>query len=133
MANILFDTGREGILDRTIDMTSDIRVMLVPSTYSFVASHKFVTDLAVTDNGRSASLTGMTYTSGAFDANDTTLLASAAVACNALIVYDYSGDDSTSRLVAYIDTPTAGLPMTPAAGQTVNIAFDQTANKIFKL
>ena len=45
----------------------------------------------------------------------------------------HTGADATARLVAYIDTPTSGLPFTPAAGQTVNITWDNGANKIFKL
>lgn len=46
MANALYDPGREGFLDGTIDWdTGDIRAMLVLSTYTFVASHKFITDL----------------------------------------------------------------------------------------
>lgn len=69
MANALFDPGREGILDETIGMSSgDIRCMLVKSTYTFSAAHKFITDLGSVDNGRSAALASKTFTSGVFDA-----------------------------------------------------------------
>lgn len=135
MANVLFDPGREGHLDGTIvESTGDIRVMLVKSAYAFSAAHKFLSDItAGNDNGRSAALASKTITNGVFDAADTTLTATAAVACNALIVFQHTGVDATARVIAYIDTPTAGLPFTPAASQTVNIAFDNGANKIFKL
>lgn len=134
MANVLFDPGREGILDTTINMvTGDIRAVLVRSSYTFSAAHKFLSDIATAnENGRSATLTGKTYTSGVFDAADTSLTATAAAASNALVVFVHTGVDTTARLVAYIDTAT-GLPFTPSAGQTVSVVWDNNANRIFKL
>ena len=134
MANALFDPGREGFLDGSIDWdTGDIRVMLVLSSYSFSAAHKFIADLGAVDNGRSAALGSKTVTSGVADAGDTSLVATAATASKALVVFQHTGADATARLIAYIDTPTSGLPFTPSAGQTVNIAWDNGTNRIFKL
>lgn len=134
MANALFDPGREGFLDGSIDWdTGDIRVMLVLSSYSFSAAHKFIADLGAVDNGRSAALGSKTVTSGVADAADTSLVATAATASKALVVFQHTGADATARLIAYIDTPTWGLPFTPSAGQTVNIAWDNGTNRIFKL
>lgn len=134
MANALFNSGREGFLDGSINWsTGDMRVMLVKSTYSFLATHKFLADLGAVDNGRSASLGTKTVTDGIADAADTSLVATAAVACSALVIFQHTGADATARIVAFIDTPTAGLPFTPSAGQTVNVVFDNGANKIFKL
>lgn len=134
MANVLYDPGREGFLDGSIDWdTGDIRVMLVLSSYAFSAAHKFVSDLGAVDNGRSAALGSKTVTNGVADAADTSLVATAATASKALVIFQHTGTDSTARLIAYIDTPTSGLPFTPSAGQTVNIAWDNGANRIFKL
>ena len=134
MANALFDPGREGFLDGSIDWdTDDIRVMLVLSSYSFSAAHKFLADLGAVDNGRSAALGTKTVTNGVADAADTSLVATAATASKALAVFKHTGSDATARLIAYIDTPTSGLPFTPSAGQTVNIAWDNGSNRIFKL
>ena len=134
MANALYNPGREGFLDGTIDWdTGDIRVMLVLSSYTFVASHKFITDLGAVDNGRSAALGTKTVADGVADAADTSLVATAATASKALVYFQHTGADATARLIAYVDTPSAGLPFTPAAGQTVNITHDNGANKIFKL
>jgi len=134
MANALFDPGREGFLDGSIDWdTGDQRVMLVRSTYTFDAADKFLTDIGAVDNGRSAALGSKTVTNGVADAADTTITATAAVACNALIVFQHTGSDATARLIAYIDTPTSGLPFTPSASQVVNVAWDNGANRIFKL
>lgn len=134
MANALYDKGREGFLDGSIDWdTDDIRAVLVESTYTFSAAHDFMDDLGTNDNGRTAALSGKTVTSGVADAADTSLTATAAVACNAIVVYKYNVSDASARLICYIDTVTSGLPFTPSAGQTVNIAWDSGANKIFKL
>lgn len=134
MANALYDKGREGFLDGSIDWdTDDIRVMLVKSAYSFSAAHEFLDDVSAQDNGRTAALGSKTVTSGVADAADTSLVATSADACASLVIFKHTGSDATARLIAYIDTPSAGLPFTPAAGQTVNIAWDNGANKIFKL
>lgn len=132
MASVLYDKGREGILDGTIDMTGDVRCVLVKTAYVFSAAHDFMDDIGANDNGRSAALGTKTYTSGVFDAADTSLTATAADPCEAIVIYQHTGNDATARLIAYIDTAT-GLPFTPAAGQTVNVVFDSGANKIFKL
>lgn len=134
MANALYDKGCEGILDETININSgDIRVMLVKSTYTFSAAHQFLSDLGAVDNGRSAALAGKTFTNGVFDSNDTTMVATSAVACASLVYFKHTGADATARVIAFVDTPAAGLPFTPAASQTVNIVHDNGANKIFKL
>lgn len=133
MANALFDFGREGILDRTIDMTGDVRVMLVLSSYAFSNAHKFLADIGAVDNGRSATLSGHTYAAGVFDAADTYVNATAASASKAFILFQHTGSDATARIIHYMDTPSSGLPFTPAVGQKVNCVFDDGPNRIFKL
>ena len=133
MANALFDPGREGFLDGSIDWdTDDIRVMLVLSTYTFSAAHKFLADLGAIDNGRSAALGTKTVANGVADAGDTSLVATAASASGSIVVFKHTGADATARVIAFIDTAT-GLPFTPGAGQNVNIAWDNGANRIFRL
>jgi len=133
MTSALFSKGREGFLDGSIDWdTNDIRVMLVKSAYTFDDADEDLADLGANDNGRSAALGTKTVVAGVAGAADTTLVATAAVACNALIIFQHTGSDATARLIAYIDNAT-GLPFTPAVSQTVNIAWDTGANKIFKL
>jgi hypothetical protein len=134
MANVLFPLGRQGFLDGSIDWdTDDVRVMLVRSTYTYDANDQFVSDLGSVDNGRSAALGSKTVALGVADAADTTITATAAVACNALVIYKYNAAESSARLIAYIDTPTSGLPFTPSISQVVNIAWDNGANRIFTL
>lgn len=135
MASALFNPGREGFLDGSIDWdTDDIRVMLTLSSYTFDATDRFLSDIPAStrDNGRSSALASKTVTDGIADAADTSLTATAATASNALIIYKHTGNDATARVIAYIDTAT-GLPFTPAAGGTVTITWSDGANKIFKL
>jgi hypothetical protein len=134
MANVLYDNGREGFLDGTINWsTGDIRVCLVLSTYTFSAAHEFMSSLTSYDNGRSAALGSKTVTDGVADAADTTITATAASACKALAIFQHTGSDATARLIAYIDTPASGLPFTPSISQVVNVAWDNGANRIFRL
>jgi hypothetical protein len=135
MASALYNKGREGFLDGSIDWdTDDIRVMLVLDTYIFDADDNDVADLipATNDNGRTAALGTKTVADGVAGAAGTSLVATAALASDALVIYKYAAADADARLIAYIDVGT-GLPFTPAAGQTVNIAWDVGANLIFKL
>lgn len=134
MASVLYDKGREGFLDGSIDWdTDDIRAVLLRSSYVFNAAHDFIDDITTAnENGRTAALGSKTATSGVADAADTSLTATAAAACNAVALFKHTGSDATARLIAYIDNMT-GLPFTPGVGQTVNIVWDNGANKIFKL
>jgi hypothetical protein len=134
MANVLFPLGRQGFLDGSIDWdTNDIRVMLVRSTYTYDSADQYVSDLGAVDNGRSAALGSKTVTNGVADAADTTITATSAVACNALVVFQHTGSDATARLIGYIDTPASGLPFTPGVSQVVPITWDNGTNRIFTL
>lgn len=126
MANVIQPAFKSALLRGLYDLTADyIRVMLVSSAYVYSAAHEFLSDItAGNDNGRSAALAGKTVSAaGVFDANDTSLTATAAVACNAVVVFAHTGADATARIIAYIDTPALGLPFTPAAGQNVPITW----------
>jgi len=113
--------------------TDDIRVMLVKSTYVYDAADEFVADLGAVDNGRSAALTTKTLDASAiFDADDTTLTATDASACNALVIFKHTGADATAVLIAYIDDA-VGLPFTPEAAQVCPIVWPAAGNKIFKI
>ena len=134
MANVLYNKGREGFLDGSIDWdTDDVRCCLVLSTYTFSAAHEFMSSITAYDNGRSAALSGKSVTDGVANASNTTLNATAASASKAIVIFKHTGSDATARLIAYIDTPTSGLPFTPSAGQAVAVNWDTGANKIFKL
>jgi hypothetical protein len=135
MANVLFPKGKQNLLEADIDFAaSNMKFILVESTYTYDSTDEFVDDItpASNDNGRSANLSGKTTTNGVADCDDTTITATAAVACNAVILFYDTGSDATALLLAYIDTAT-GLPFTPSASSTVNIIVDSGASKLFAL
>lgn len=152
MASGLYDKGREGFLDGTIkwpgtteNAIGDIRVMLVNvsgggTTYTVdLANHQFLSSIPTGarfgDNGQNsptsgAKLLSKTSTAGVAAAADTTLsqVGSALEPLEAIVLYQNSGDATTSRLIAYID----GISVTPTGTSDITIAWDPV-NKIFKL
>ena len=135
MANALYNKGREGFLDGNIDWdTDDIRCILIDTA-------DYTVDLATHDNlddvpgdarvATSGALTSKTVTDGVADAADVTLSSVTGDTCEAIVIYKHTGTESTSRLIAYIDSAT-GLPVTPNGGD-ITIQWDAGANKIFKL
>ena len=67
-----------------------------------------------------------------FDAADFTFTAVTGDESEALIVRVDTGVDSTSRLIAFIDTFSSGMPVTPNGGN-IDVTWDSGANKIFAL
>jgi predicted RNA methylase len=142
MSNSLYDSGREGFLDGTIDWdTAVIKVALVRG-YTFSAAHKWVSDITTASGvlaATSAALSSKTVTAGVADAADITFSAVASNAGNhSLLIFQSSavtgGADvaaSAQRVIAWIDTAT-NLPAVPNGGD-ISVAFDNGSNKIFKL
>ena len=135
MANALYDHGREGFLDGSIDWdTDDIKTILVDTADYTVdlAAHEDLADVAgAAIVATSGNLANKTVAAGVADADDITFALVTGDPCEAIIIYQDTGVAATSRLIAYIDTAT-GLPVTPGGGN-IGIAWDSGANKIFKL
>jgi hypothetical protein len=142
MANSLFDAGREGFLDGTIDWdTAVIKVALVRG-YTYSAAHKWVSDITTASGtlaATSAALSSKTVTAGVADAADITFSAVASNAGNhSLLIFQASavtgGADvaaTAQRVIGWIDTAT-NLPAVPNGGD-ITVAWDNGTNKIFKL
>lgn len=130
MASALYDKGREGFLDGSIDWDTDnIKCVLVDTgTYTFSAAHEFHSDLSGIV-ATSANLGTKTVTSGVADAADVTFSSVTGASVEAIVVYQDTGSSATSRLICYIDGFTA---VTPNGGD-ITITWDSGANKIFKL
>lgn len=138
MANALYDKGREGFLDGSINWLTDaIKVMLVDTgAYTVnLATHDMVDDIAAgAIVQRSAALSGKSATAGVANAANVTFSAVTGASVEALVIYKDTGADNTSRLIAYLDTVQGGgsLSVTPNGGD-ITIQWDTGANKIFKL
>lgn len=142
MANGLWDPGREGFLDGTIDWDTAVMKAALVRGYTFSAAHKFVSDVTTAGGtlvATSAALASKTVTNGVADAADVTFSAVASgAAITGVAIFQSSavagGADvaaTAQRLVCWIDTAT-GLPVTPNGGD-ITITWDSGSNKIFKL
>jgi len=135
VANAMYDKGREGFLDGSIDYDTDtIKAVLVDTgAYTVdLATHQFLSDIAAGARiATSGALASKTVTAGVADAADITITAVTGATVEAIVLYKDTGSAATSRLICYIDTA-AGLPLTPNGGD-VTLQWDNGANKIFKL
>lgn len=136
MGNALYDKGREKFLNGDIDWANDdIKVALIDTAEYTVdlAADEFLDDISgdaiVATSG---NLGGKSSTAGVADATDVTLSSVSGAVSEALVIYKDTTVAGTSPLIAYFDTPTSGLPVTPNGGDII-IQWDNGASKIFKL
>lgn len=137
MANALFDLTRQVFLGggTRVDWSADSIVLVLVDhgiDTPAPATDDFLDDiLAGARIATSAAFTAKTVTSGVADAADVTLTAVSGASVESIVIYKSTGVESTSNLIAFIDTAT-GLPFTPSGGD-VTIQWDNGANKIFKI
>ncbi len=142
MANVLYDEGRAGFLAGEIDWdTAVIKAVLVDTgAYTVnLATHKFLSSVAAGARiATSIALTGKTVAAGVADADDVTFTAVSGASIEVILLYQASAvgggadvADTLQRLIGIIDTA-SGMPVTPNGGD-ITIAWDNGANKIFKL
>lgn len=135
MTNALYDSGRQKFLEGVIAwLTDDIRVILIDTADYTVnlSTHDFLDDIpAPARVAVSGALSGKTSTAGVADAGDVTFTSVTGDPSEALVMYKHTGTESTSPLIAYIDTAT-GLPITPSGGN-ITVTWDNGVSKIFKL
>lgn len=134
MANAIYDKFRQARMtaDTNIDLENeDVRVILVDAAdYTFSQAHDMLDDVPAGSRvAVSGALTGKTVVDGIFDADNVTFPLVTGDPCEALIFYRHTGVESTSRLIAYIDTGITGLPVTPNGGD-ITVAWNATG--IFK-
>jgi hypothetical protein len=135
MANALYPKAKEGFLGADIDWAAnDIKVVLVDTgAYTYDAAHDFLADIAAGARiATSGNLAGKSITNGVADADDVSITGVTGASVEALVIYQDTGVEATSRLIAYLDTGVTGLPFTPNGGN-VAITWDSGANKIFAL
>lgn len=135
MANALFDSGRAGFLQGDIDYDANtIKLVFVDHADDtpVVATDDNLDDiLSAARVATSGAFASKTTTAGVADAADVTLTAVTGDPFESIVIYKDSGVESTSSLIAFIDTAT-GLPTTPN-GSDITVQWDNGANRIFKL
>lgn len=133
MASGLYAKYRENALTASSPnlSTADIRFILIDSADYTVnlTTHDFLDDVPGAARVKvSAALGTKTVAAGVFDAADQALATVTGDPCEAVVGYEHSGTDSTSDLIWYQD----GISITPNGG-TINVTFDNGANKIFAI
>ena len=137
MANTLYDKARQRFLEGQINWNTDtIKAMLIDTgayTANF-SSHEFLSDVGTSariSGTVGLTLTGKATAGGAADAGDVTFTSVSGPSIEAILLYKDTGTESTSPLIAFIDTGT-GLPITPNGGDII-VTWDNGPNKIFKV
>lgn len=133
MANALYSKAKEAFLNGSINMVANtITIALVDTgVYTYSATHQFRNEVSNSAVISSTSLANKTITNGVFDADDATFSSVTGANCEALLIFQDTGIQSTSRLIAYIDSAT-GLPILPNGGD-ISVAFSSGSSKIFAL
>ena len=133
MANALYPKAKEAFLNADIDMATDtITIALIDTgNYTFNSEHQFRSDISDSAVISSTDLLNKTMTNGVFDADDATFTSVTGANCEALIIFQNTGTQANSRLIAFIDSAT-GLPILPNGGD-ITVAFSSGSNRIFAL
>lgn len=133
MANVLYPKAKEAFLNADIDVATDtITIALIDTgNYTYSAVHQYRSDVSDDAVISSTTLSNKTSANGVFDADDATFTSVTGANCEALIIFQNTGTNSTSRLIAYIDSAT-GLPILPNGGD-ITVAFSSGSNRIFSL
>ena len=128
MANALYNTYKEGLLDKIFDMNTDvIKASLIDSAdYTYSAAHdeysggaRDVAAAAIVSE--SSALGSPTIVNGTFDTADFTWSAVTGDQSEAVILWDDTLVND--RLVAFYDTGITGLPVTPNGGD-INVTVN---------
>jgi len=142
MSNQLYGKARQAMLGSELGytvnwFTDEIRVMLVNTSQYTVNINvdQYLSDVPalaqVTPVAGCPVLSNKATALGVANASGATWASVSGATCGAMIIFKNTGVQSTSPLIAYIDTAT-GLPVAPNGGP-IAVQWDTGTNKIFKL
>ena len=133
MANVIYPKYKEALINggANTGLNGTVKVTLVDlADYTYNAAHDFIDDVPAAARVATATLANKTYTNGLFDADDAVFSSVTGDQSEALIIWIDTTVESTSRVVAFMDTGVTGLPVTPNGG---NINVGWNASGIFQL
>lgn len=132
MANVLYRKGAQRMMAGEIGLSADtIVARLVDNSYEQdLVADEFLSSVPKVTGSTDKSLANKSITNGVFDADDITFTAVPSGATSeGIVLAKWTGNDSTSPLIAYIDTIT-GFPLNTNNGDVV-VQWDNSAYKIF--
>lgn len=133
MANAIYPLYKQSLIDgdANIDLNDlTVKVALIDTgAYTYSGAHQFLTSLTGVV-GTAQTIANTTVVNGLFDGDNVTFSGVTGNSVEALAIYIDTTVAGTSRLVAFIDTGVAGLPVTPNGG---DITITWNASGIFQL
>lgn len=133
MANSAYNAGRVAFAKAQLNWeTATIKALLIDTAYyTFDANHANLAAVNVSARVATQTLTNkVVLSTGACDADDTVFANVSGPTIEAVILYVDTGVESTSTLIAYLDTVT-GLPFQPV-GLSVTLTWDSGVNAIIR-
>lgn len=131
----MYPEALDALLVGGIDVIADsVRALLVDSGYTYNVAHDFLDDVAGGARvGTAVALTGKSIASGEFFASPATIPAIAfGDTVTGVILYQHTGTESTSHLIAHIDLQADKVPISRLTNGG-DIVLTWPSNRIFKI
>jgi hypothetical protein len=130
--NVIYPLYKQALLDASANVDiNDGTVKVALSTAAYNSAHEFYSSVSASSVGTPQTIANTTVTNGLFDGDNVVYTAvPSGSTVTALIIYIDTGTNSTSRLVAFLDTGITGIPF-PTNGGDVNVNWN--ASGIFQL
>lgn len=120
MANAIYPEFKEAALNAMLGSATVKMVLIDLADYSYSAAHDFLADIPSGARvGISSALTSKDFSAGVFSSSDASFIAVSGDQYEAIAWFIDTGDEATSRVVAFQDTGVDGLPATPDGGNVV--------------
>lgn len=136
MATIFYTGFKEQLLTAGINLlTDDIKVVLIiGANYTPSVADVYLSQIpAGGTKGDPQPLLNKTVTGGTFDADDVSFsTVTGPGQITGLLLYKDTGNPATSPLI-FADTAPTGFPVTDPVAITINVIWDNGANRIFTL
>ena len=128
MANLLYDTFKEGLLNKLFDMDTDVQnaALIDGDDYTFSAAHDSYDNTPTGDVPAAAKVANfvlgtLSITNGVFDSADFTWASVSGDQSEEIILWDDT--PANNQLVANYDTGMSGMPVTPNGGD-INVTVN---------
>ena len=136
MSNQLYQKARQAFLTGSINWlgtaSTSPAVVLCASEYALnIVTHDNLDDIAASCRVASAILANTSASDGVADADDVVFSALSGSVVSEIVLFNWTGTDATSKLIAHIDTG-GSLPYTPNSGD-LSVVWSSGACKLFML
>lgn len=132
MASVIYPKAKEALLKGDLDLEAGVvrAVLIDTGVYTYNVDHDNYDDLSGVVGSESGALASKTFTGGTFDAADITFTGVTGNTVEAIVLFLDTGNPANDKLIAYIDSASSGLPLTPNGGDVV---VSWSASGVFSL